>query len=347
MNTRQVCMELSVTPKTLRVYEEQKLIAPYRGENNYRNYSIDDLLRIRMVIVLRGLDFSLKEIQAVLAPTKGQPDLLQSFYLQSKAIEMRIRELQHTKAQLHVVVNRLLENRERDVEELEMILRAGQKVDEKTTYEKTLERWNFDKMAVDYINRYLKEDKAYLNSIRIVEGVLKKEALGKKILDVGGGTCHLWRRFPKTTKLTVMDRSLPMIQAGKESVPWACFLYDDIVYLNATQYDRYDYVISTFTFHHIPYEEQLVAMRNLLELTAPGGEVFLVDRSFRDAKEAKDTENRLIMQNDESGLEIFRSEYYLIVEDVVRIARGFSCSLDAFPIEENIWGYRFRKISKK
>ena len=346
MNTKEVCVELSVTPKTLRVYEEQKLIAPCREENNYREYSADDLLRIRIVRVLRDLDFSLKEIRSVLAPTEGKPDLLQSFYLQAKAIETRIRELNHTKLQLNQVINKLLEAGERNAEELEEILRSGQKTDEKTTYEKTLERWNFDMMAVDYINRYLKEDKAYLNSIRIVEGVLKKEATGKRIVDVGGGTCYLWRRFPKSTDLTILDRSLPMIQAGKDAAPWARFIYDDITTLNPERYTPFDHVVSTFTFHHIPYEEQLVAIRNLLALAGQTGDVFLVDRSFRDSREAAEAENRLIEAKDEARLEIFRSEYYLIVDVVVRIARGFGWHLDAFPIEENIWGYRFKKLSK-
>lgn len=49
MNTKEVCKQLSVTPKMLRVYESLNLIRIERGENNYRNYSIDDILQIQII----------------------------------------------------------------------------------------------------------------------------------------------------------------------------------------------------------------------------------------------------------------------------------------------------------
>ena len=46
MNTKMVCQKLSVTPKMLRIYEEQGLIAPKRKENNYREYTAENLVEI-------------------------------------------------------------------------------------------------------------------------------------------------------------------------------------------------------------------------------------------------------------------------------------------------------------
>ncbi len=46
MNTKTVCEKLSVTPKMLRVYEEHGLIKPKRLENNYRDYSVENLVQI-------------------------------------------------------------------------------------------------------------------------------------------------------------------------------------------------------------------------------------------------------------------------------------------------------------
>lgn len=343
MNTRDVCRELSITPKTLRVYEAQKLISPHRGENNYREYSLDDIMRIQVVVVLRDLGFSLKEIRSVLDFEKSGNDCLHSFYIQAKAIETRINELAHAKVRLNRAINKLLVTEEMDAGILETVFRSGKQESDKTTYEEMVDRWNFDLMAVDYVNRFLKEDTAYLNSIRTVEGLVRKYPYGSTILDVGGGTCYLWTDFPGDTRLTVFDKSLPMILASKEKVPWARFILGDILLLHFGEYGPFDLVLSTFTLHHIPYEKQMIAIRNLIELAGPNGSVMIVDRSFRDMAEFSAKEKTLEDSDDFAALDIFRSEYYLIVEDVVRFVRGFGCLIEAFPVEENIWGFQISK----
>ena len=66
MNTKAVCQRLSVTPKMLRIYEEQGLIHPERLDNNYRNYSMENLIQIETISVLRHLGFSISEIKSIL-----------------------------------------------------------------------------------------------------------------------------------------------------------------------------------------------------------------------------------------------------------------------------------------
>lgn len=55
MNTNDVCKSLNVTLKSLRVYEECGIVVPKREENNYRNYSENDLFKLRTVILLKEL----------------------------------------------------------------------------------------------------------------------------------------------------------------------------------------------------------------------------------------------------------------------------------------------------
>lgn len=52
MNTKTVCEKLSVTPKMLRVYEEHGLIKPKRLENNYRDYSVENLVQIETLSLI-------------------------------------------------------------------------------------------------------------------------------------------------------------------------------------------------------------------------------------------------------------------------------------------------------
>lgn len=48
---------------TLRYYEEQQLVTPARGENNYRQYSIQDICDLSIVQNLRSLDMPVSRIR--------------------------------------------------------------------------------------------------------------------------------------------------------------------------------------------------------------------------------------------------------------------------------------------
>ena len=57
----------------IRFYEKQGLISPDRNkENEYREYSNEDESRLRKIIILRKLGFSVSEIQALF---EGSADL--------------------------------------------------------------------------------------------------------------------------------------------------------------------------------------------------------------------------------------------------------------------------------
>jgi SAM-dependent methyltransferase len=131
-----------------------------------------------------------------------------------------------------------------------------------------------------------------------------------------------------------------MILSAKENAPWARYIMDDILNLDIRKYDCFDLVLSTFTLHHIQNDMQQIAIQNMIGLSCPKGSVLIIDRSFRDRPERDAKEKMLIEKGDQEALDIFHSEFYPIVEDVVRLVRGLGRQVEAFPVEENIWGYR-------
>ena len=346
MNTKEVCRKLSITPKMLRVYEGQNLIHARRGENGYRNYSLDDVLQIQIIVLLRNLGFSLKEIKTVLNFKKSQKDYLYHFYIQLKAVETRINELNVIKDKLSGIINEILNGN--DIEE-EFINRPSSE-SETTTYENMISRWNFDLMAVDYVNRYLKEDTAYLKSINLTAGILKNMVAGKSVLDVGGGTCNLWLDFPEDTRLSVIDKSLQMIFAAKENIPWANYILDDILLIDRSKFDKYDIVVSTFTLHHISYEQQEKAIKNMIDLCRGNGTVLIVDRSFGSQSEKEKIEKELVERENLAFLDIIHSEYYLLADYIASYIHYLGYEVKTLFFEEQIWGFlieKTRKISVK
>ncbi len=66
MNTNEVCKIINVSTKSLRIYEEYEIVVPKRKSNNYRDYSEDDLLKLRTLKLLKELGFSLKDIKVLI-----------------------------------------------------------------------------------------------------------------------------------------------------------------------------------------------------------------------------------------------------------------------------------------
>ncbi len=68
MLIRELAQRTGVPAKTIRYYEEIRLLPPpARQENNYRHYTEKDVERLRFIASARSLDFSLEDIAKVLA----------------------------------------------------------------------------------------------------------------------------------------------------------------------------------------------------------------------------------------------------------------------------------------
>ena len=94
-----------VPAKTIRYYEEIGLLpAPARAENNYRQYTEQDIDRLRLVAGARQLDISLDDIREILAmrDNKEAPCRILLNRIEQKADEIkgRIRALQKLEREL-------------------------------------------------------------------------------------------------------------------------------------------------------------------------------------------------------------------------------------------------------
>jgi MerR family transcriptional regulator, copper efflux regulator len=67
MNIGTAARRSGLPAKTIRYYEEIGLMRPGRAENGYRDYSGDDLHRLRFLKRARGLGFSVEECRSLLS----------------------------------------------------------------------------------------------------------------------------------------------------------------------------------------------------------------------------------------------------------------------------------------
>ena len=105
MQIKEFARQTGLSAKTIRYYEDIGLLPqPQRLKNGYRTYEWSDVSRARLVAGARTLDFSLDDIQEILAmrdqqtaPCRTVLDLLAQ---RADEISQRIAELQHMETEL-------------------------------------------------------------------------------------------------------------------------------------------------------------------------------------------------------------------------------------------------------
>lgn len=62
-----VANKLNLSVSTIRYYEKNGLLDIHRKENNYREYSLDDEKKLKLILVMKYSGFSIKEIKELLS----------------------------------------------------------------------------------------------------------------------------------------------------------------------------------------------------------------------------------------------------------------------------------------
>ncbi len=314
MQTKEVCRQLAVTPKMLRVYEQQNLISPKRKENNYREYSLDDIMKIKAIVTLKEIGFPLSQIKKILYLNKKEQDSSYSFYIQLKAVETRIAELQKVRNVLKDSINEVLA-KQTDI--LDIVFNHTRIIEESSSLRKDLiDRWDFDQMAVGYYDKYLSQDQGYKNGIGQMAKAVVDTGIKSTIIDIGCGTCTLWEGFSDDYQLTALDNSYAMLAVAREKLKWPRFILGNILDADILNIGAYDLVISTFMLHHISYEYQPRAINHLVKLMKGTGKILIADRVFEDEKDKEKYKEILYQEKNFNRIKNIDNEYHLYVSKV-------------------------------
>lgn len=108
MNITQIAKQTSLTPKSIRFYEEKGLITPpMRAANGYRQYNQHHIYELTLLQQARAVGFSLPECRELLElynnPQRRSADVKAKTLTKIAEIEKQIRKLQQMKQQLTVL----------------------------------------------------------------------------------------------------------------------------------------------------------------------------------------------------------------------------------------------------
>lgn len=349
MNTNEVCKKLNTSPKALRIYENHNIVVPKRDPNNYRDYSSEDLLRLREVLLLKELGFSLKEIKSLTDKNSyADNQFTRSLYLQLRAIESKINELDNIKNTLKDSIGIMLESKEElnydgFLNDISVILREN-----KVNRRHWIDRWGFNNKAVKFDNLVRDRSRDELGLFEKYDEILDEirkriiEHGAESILDIGCGTGNLCGQLTNRLDVTGIDQSLEMLLQAKNK-------YNDMKlklgnFLDKPFYkNRFDIVVTTYAFHALDNNEKKKALNHMLEYLKDDGKIMIVDYMFSNETERIEYRTNFYNQNRQDLWNVINNRYYTNVDELENYVNSLGCKIQCKYVVNFTWIVEIKK----
>ncbi len=342
MNTKKVCMQFSISPKSLRIYEDLDIIVPNREENNYRNYNEDDILKLRQLILLKEMGIPLKNIKQLLAKKFDEDKIIHGLDLQLKVVDNKINELENIKITLEQSVNEAL-NSDGVTDYSDYFNKIDRCLsDNKEIRSNWMDKWGFDSWAKSYDDSVKKNVGDDLNLFENYDFVLESVSKlickykARKVIDIGCGTANLYGKIDNNIDFTGVDQSIEMLLKAKAKYPninlrLGNFLDEPFIK------NEFDVVTSTFAFHHLNFVEKQKALKLLLCYLKPGGIIIIADLMFLGHKERIKQKQYLLEKGRKDLWVIIEDEYYTDIEKIKDYAEQLGCKVKYEHIVNFTW----------
>ncbi|MDD3225702.1 MAG: MerR family transcriptional regulator [Clostridium sp.] len=352
MNTKAVCKEINVSIKALRIYEDLGIVVPKRDENNYRNYSEDDMLKLRQVILLKEIGIPLKSVKKILnKEIYEEYKLIHILDFQLKAVENKINELNNIKNTLKQSINETLNTNEA-IRYSDYFSSMDQCLSENREKRvKWLDKWDFDSWAKNYdssvkgnldddLNLFEKYDFILQSAANII---IKNNA--KNVIDIGCGTGNLYGKLnnDSVVKFIGVDQSVEMLIEAKKKYPHMNLRLGNFLDEPFIE-NEFDVVISTFAFHHLNSLEKKRAIDIMFRYLKPKGRIIIADLMFLNAEERIKQKEYLIKKGRKNLWDIIEDEYYTNIEQLDKYVKKINCKLEYKHIVNFTWILQMSKI---
>lgn len=331
MNTSNVAKLLDISIKALRLYEYHGIVVPKRDGNEYRNYSEEDIKRLKQVRLLRELGVPLKNIIYILDEKFLDNKVIRELNIQYKVVEKRLGELESIKNTLLASINDALVS---EVDNSNIYFDTINRcLDNNIKNRKTwIDKWGFDRWAENYdisvkdiLNDKLNLFEKYDYVLEIIAKKIEEQKISK-ILDIGCGTCNLYNKLNENIDYTGMDQSIEMLLKAKEKFP-------DLHLRLGNFLDRpfaegeFDIITSTYAFHHLNDLEKEIAINYMLKYLKPNGKIIIGDLMFESYNERIKKRDSLIKTGRIDLWEEIEDEYYSDIQKLKKYVELLGCKI--------------------
>ena len=142
---------------------------------------------------------------------------------------------------------------------------------------------NYDKSVKDADDNNQYPFAGYTNLMNAIYGTVMNVAPAK-VLDIGFGTGNLTAKlYDGGNTISGIDFSAEMIKIAQEKMPAANLIQWDFTkgLPEALWNDKFDFIISTYAFHHLAEDEKFLFITQLLPFLEPNGTILIGDVCFK------------------------------------------------------------------
>lgn len=306
----------NINSNKLRFYEKKGLIRPDRDpENGYRRYGKEDLVRIQMILTYRLLELPVERIKTLL-DSHDKETIIDQVFEQLEMLNTVLHKYKCVQSSLTDIVDQYVDSDTRS-DVMHNVIKAGERLGNTIGYSDWSDRWDFDSWSENY-DATIKYGGQGLNLFKSYEEVLErvyvlsKESLEPfgKVLDVGVGTGALASKYlDDSVSIIGVDQSHKMLLIAKKKYPNLKLRVGDFMKL-PFESNSFERVVSTYAFHHLDDTEKEYALRELIRVLKPNGELLIGDMMFADSA-SRDAFLCALSEDDREAVE---DEYYTNIE---------------------------------
>ncbi|HEY2494453.1 MAG TPA: MerR family transcriptional regulator [Paenibacillus sp.] len=280
MKITEVANKLNITARTIRFYEEKGLLFPHKQNHNlYRTFTEQDIWRLQTIISLREAGMSLSDIQQALQQIDDNNHEELQYYLELQRAVMMSQwvEIKQVLETTDRMITLLKSQQTLPLEDIYRLANASKKMKEQRKQWK--DKWNFDQLAFTHDARVADNSGIYADYETSLNQIVQWVApiTGECGLDMGTGTGNLAVKFTlQGVHMSGVDQSKEMLQQCQQKYPHietrlGNFLA--IPYLRG----QFDFVVSSFAFHHLTDDQQLLALEEIRRVLKPHGRICIAD----------------------------------------------------------------------
>lgn len=245
--------------------------------NQYRTFTEQDIWRLQAIISLRESGMPLDAIKHTLdeMDKENHEELQYYLELQRSALVSQWLEMKQVIETTDHMITLLKTNRTLPLDAIYKLAEGSRGLRElRTTWKDT---WNYDQLASTHDERTSGQCEDYLHYEETLNLIVEwvSSIKGEHGLDLGTGTGNLAGRFmDQSIQMSGVDQSKEMLRQCQRKFPnldarLGNFLA--IPYLEG----EFDFVVSSFAFHHLTNEQQLIALEEMRRVLKPRGRICL------------------------------------------------------------------------
>jgi len=298
-----LAQRLGVTPRAIRFYEEKGLLPSGKREaNGYRIYNESDAWRLQTIVALREFGLSLDTIETLLyGLDKGDPETVrEQLELQRSVLFSQWVQWKSVLSAMDRMIEQWGGQRAVPADELFRLAEHIKQV--KATRSSWTDRWNYDQAA----ERFDAADESPVGAIATAseyEQALRHTAEwiapqpGESGLDIGAGTGNLTSRLAAGgAALFAVEQSRSMLARCRAKLPPVTCKLGNFLALPFFE-GQFDFVATSFAFHHLTGEQQLLALEEMHRVLKPQGRIVITGLMYEDSTAGK----RILQELEQAG----------------------------------------------